>query len=466
MKTKIIIIGAGAAGLAAGSRLLQNGVSDFVILEAGNRIGGRIWTVPFGTEKCPIELGAQWCHGEENNVVFELAFPLGLLEDSIFSHRNILIFSDGVLAPQDLTDKMKQLAEKLISSDETMKSKELLGDYFPRKFKQMVAETPALAEMDNDLLEAFITFYHNYLKGYLAIDSWSEVSASGDADYEECKGKLRMSWKGRGSSQILDLLVNSTNADADFLNEKIILNKQVTQIKYDQYPVRVECEDGSILEANHVLLTVSLGVLKHTYEEIFDPILPSWKIDAIEGLHFGLVNKAFLEFEQPFWLELANVFRLVWRRSDLVELQNLDLGWVEGVSTFFAVDSHPNVLGVWLVGSHGRHIESLPDEAVKKGLHLLLKRFFRNLNVPEPLNFIRSKWYSDSLVRGSYSSRSLKTEQLNTSAHDLSLPVADGQGTARILFAGEATSSNHWSTVHGAIESGWREADRLIQILK
>lgn len=47
-KTKTIIVGAGAAGIAAASKLLQNGMNDFVILEANNRIGGRVHTVDFG----------------------------------------------------------------------------------------------------------------------------------------------------------------------------------------------------------------------------------------------------------------------------------------------------------------------------------------------------------------------------------------------------------------------------------
>jgi len=47
-KTKIVIVGAGAAGIAAASRLLRNGISDFVILEANDRIGGRVYTKDFG----------------------------------------------------------------------------------------------------------------------------------------------------------------------------------------------------------------------------------------------------------------------------------------------------------------------------------------------------------------------------------------------------------------------------------
>lgn len=47
-KSRLIIVGAGASGIAAASRLVSHGFEDFVILEAENRTGGRVHTVPFG----------------------------------------------------------------------------------------------------------------------------------------------------------------------------------------------------------------------------------------------------------------------------------------------------------------------------------------------------------------------------------------------------------------------------------
>ena len=84
----------------------------------------------------------------------------------------------------------------------------------------------------------------------------------------------------------------------------------------------------------------------------------------------------------------------------------------------------------------------------------------------EKLNDFRTKFSTDPDFRGAYSSRSIKTEQLQTGAKDLAQPVLDSTGKPVVLFAGEATSPQHWSTLHGAIETGWREADRLIEIYK
>ena len=86
---KVVIIGAGASGLAAASRLFKSGLSDVTILEASNRIGGRVHSVnvdyqsPKTTEEelsHTIELGAQWVHGSEGNISYQLASSEGLLE--------------------------------------------------------------------------------------------------------------------------------------------------------------------------------------------------------------------------------------------------------------------------------------------------------------------------------------------------------------------------------------------------
>ncbi|XP_058828035.1 spermine oxidase-like [Topomyia yanbarensis] len=462
MFTKILIIGAGAAGIAAATRLHKNGITDFVILEASNRIGGRIRTVLFGQNT--IDLGAQWCHGVKNNVVFEMASPLGLLEESNFSRRNVLLFSDGTQAPTDVTDKLMLLAEEVLDCKEIRTTKQTLGDYFVATFMQKIADSQELNMVDGKLVEYFISFYHNYLKGYLAIDSWYNLLATSAADYEECEGPIRMSWKGNGFKTILDLLMNQYSDIS--MASKVLFNNKVSHIVYNNEVISVVCAGGTVYQTHHVIVTVSLGVLKECYESFFSPELPLSKINAINGLHFGVVNKVFMEFEQPFWKTRGNVFRLLWQQHDLENLRISQYSWAEGVSTFFCVDNCPNILAAWLVGPEGRQTESLSDAEVVDGLLTVLNRFFIDISIPKPINFIRSSWFSEPNFRGSYSSRSLKTEQYATGAKQLSEPVTDSNDKPILLFAGEATSANHWSTVHGAIETGWREAQRLVQYYK
>uniref|UniRef100_A0A336M9Q4 CSON013814 protein n=1 Tax=Culicoides sonorensis TaxID=179676 RepID=A0A336M9Q4_CULSO len=96
---KIIIIGAGISGLSSGVHLLQNNISDFLILEARNRIGGRIISIDMGGKK--VELGANWIHGILGNPVFELAMQNGLVNvvNIPKQHKIVAATEDGKQIP-------------------------------------------------------------------------------------------------------------------------------------------------------------------------------------------------------------------------------------------------------------------------------------------------------------------------------------------------------------------------------
>uniref|UniRef100_A0A1A9VQL6 Amine oxidase domain-containing protein n=1 Tax=Glossina austeni TaxID=7395 RepID=A0A1A9VQL6_GLOAU len=83
--SRVVVIGSGPSGLAAATRLVEAGFENVLILEAENRIGGRVYTVPFGDNV--VDLGAQWCHGEKDNVVYE---ALKRLNRSSNSGKNLL----------------------------------------------------------------------------------------------------------------------------------------------------------------------------------------------------------------------------------------------------------------------------------------------------------------------------------------------------------------------------------------
>lgn len=79
-------------------------------------------------------------------------------------------------------------------------------------------------------------------------------------------------------------------------------------------------------------------------------------------------------------------------------------------------------------------------------------------------SIFRSKWHSNPLFRGSITSYTLEAEALGASVANLAKPVTNSNGIPVLQFAGEGTSPKHFSNVHGAVESGWREAQRLIQL--
>lgn len=89
----------------------------------------------------------------------------------------------------------------------------------------------------------------------------------------------------------------------------------------------VKCCDGEEFPADYVIITVSLGVLKHQHDKLFCPALPAEKVEAICKLGYGYVNKIFLEYARPFWVWKEGGLKLAWSADELADRCD----WVKGI---------------------------------------------------------------------------------------------------------------------------------------
>lgn len=174
----------------------------------------------------------------------------------------------------------------------------------------------------------------------------------------------------------------------------IQLNKEVQKIVYNKPigdPLYIECTDGSAYYADHLICTVSLGVLKEKHLNLFEPFLPCEKIKTIDGLMFGTVDKIFIEFETPFWPAEWEGFNLLWRPEELKLIQNdpVNGSWLEGLIGFFRVNFQPNILCGWITGPMARKMEQKSDQQVQIGVMKIICMFLKSWNVPEPKALIR-----------------------------------------------------------------------------
>lgn len=129
---RIVIIGAGSSGIAAASKLLQNGFINVTLLEAEDRFGGRVNTIPFADGF--IDLGAQWCHGENGNPSFELASPHDLLAPSILSTKNLrFAFPDGQQVDPELGLSQFRMLLGVTSKPELKTFPGRVGDFVEKK---------------------------------------------------------------------------------------------------------------------------------------------------------------------------------------------------------------------------------------------------------------------------------------------------------------------------------------------
>ncbi|KAL8850459.1 MAG: hypothetical protein Q9221_004601 [Calogaya cf. arnoldii] len=238
--------------------------------------------------------------------------------------------------------------------------------------------------------------------------------------------------------------------------------KAVRQVAYDPNgrhggTARIHCEDGEVIDADRIVLTTPLGILKEG-SVTFDPPLPNWKLEPINRLGFGTLNKIILVYDKPFWDVEQDMFGLL-RESDFPgSLDQED--YVKSRGKFYLFwncikTSGRPVLIALMAGEAAVQAESTDDAELVTGVTKELRRMFKDTRVPLPSETIVTRWGNDRFARGTYSY-----------VGPTSLPGdydAMAQAVGNLHFAGEATCGTYPATVHGAFISGLRAAAEVIE---
>ncbi|MEN9620902.1 MAG: hypothetical protein RL499_1095, partial [Actinomycetota bacterium] len=219
------------------------------------------------------------------------------------------------------------------------------------------------------------------------------------------------------------------------------LGAAVTAVSWADDGVLVQTAAESF-EADAVIVTVPLGVLQSGAIAI-DPPLPEPHQAAIAGLGMGVLNKVFMLFDEVFWDDTVD-----W--IGIVPPDGLD-PWVDWV-TVGRADGGPVLLG-FAAGDLGRRVDAMSDEQVVASALATLRSAYPG--APEPLDVLVTRWGADEFARGSYSFAAVGSDP--EMRDDLAAPVGE-----RVYLAGEATSREHPSTVHGALLSGRRAAENVL----
>ena len=133
--------------------------------------------------------------------------------------------------------------------------------------------------------------------------------------------------------------------------------------------------------------------------------------------------------------------------------------WYKGIFEISAEDPFSNLMLVWIVGDSARSADRLSDEIIKKDIGNLLNTFLNRTDIPPPDFLYRNCWTRDEFAMGTYSTSTLKMTK--KTFQNLARPLPSFENP-RLLFAGEATHEKFWSFLHGARESGIREAERIL----
>ncbi|PFH57666.1 hypothetical protein XA68_14710 [Ophiocordyceps unilateralis] len=232
----------------------------------------------------------------------------------------------------------------------------------------------------------------------------------------------------------------------------------VKSIKYraDDFngPAVIESDSGATIEADCVVCTVPLGVLKQG-SIAFDPPLPPWKTGVIDRLGFGILNKVVLVYEDVFWEPDRHIFGVLRDAPNRHSTAQKDYSTNRG--RFFQWFNVSNTTGLpcllALTGCETEHTSN--DQLIAEATDILRTIFGKD--VPYPKEAVVTRWGSDRFARGSYSSAA--SGMLPDDYDTMSRSVGN------LFFAGEHTIGTHPATVHGAYLSGLRAAAEVLEAM-
>lgn len=286
----------------------------------------------------------------------------------------------------------------------------------------------------------------------------------------------------------------------DLIRHKLIeLDAGVQQIDWSEDPVKVKTRRGTYT-ANEVICSLPLGILQHylrssSSQSLFQPPLPAAKQDAIQSLGFGTLDKIMLIYKDPWWtqepythiMKPGFVERPTFPNPDDPEsttskkyIPDAFFGFtpeLSGISIHPGGSSTPGPRALSLINLHAltgypvlsafvscanaRQVEAMTASQASGIVHRSLCEWFGR-DVPRPSNVHVTRWGSDEWSRGSYSHMITGLSE-NGHREEFARPLKVDGGKGRVRFAGEHTSVNHFATVHGALLSGWREANAMLE---
>ncbi|KAL8028588.1 hypothetical protein ABFX02_14G170400 [Erythranthe guttata] len=429
-RCSVLVIGAGISGITAAKVLAENGVDDFVILEAAERIGGRIKKEEFGG--VTVELGAGWIAGvggKEVNPVWELARECNLRT----------CFSDYSNARYNIYDDNGKIFPSGVASDSYNKAVESAIQKLRNQVSNPNAnETPLAPKSPIDLAIDFIL--HDFEMAEVEPISTfvdfgeKEFLVADERGYEHFLYKMAESFLSSSYGKITD--------------SRLKLNQIIRELHHSRNGIIVKTEDGCIYEADYVVLSVSIGVLQSQLIS-FSPPLPRWKTEAISNIDIMVYTKVFLKFPRKFWPCGADKEFFIYaheRRGYYTFWQHME-------------NAYPgsNILVVTLTNGESKRIEAQSDqETMSEAMEVLRKMF--GPDIPDALDILVPRWWNNRFQCGSYSNYPIYlNHQL---IDDIKAPVG------RIFFAGEHTSEKFNGYVHGAYLSGIDTSKALVEEMR
>ncbi|QPG75572.1 hypothetical protein FOA43_002928 [Brettanomyces nanus] len=493
-----IIIGAGISGIKAANDLTQNGI-DTLILEARDRLGGRLHTIK--TESgIPLDIGASWFHDCLVNPLLRKAVDTGNVQFyyddgrfDIFTKQHGLVNDNMKFKPvaDEIKDYLKQICSEQFTSDNDISVRQACYNYFKLKGYTLTEDQIRYAPQLIRYFEMWIGSSWDSLSARLisSDEHWGRNALVTNGYmtfyYDELDELASGFGTGKGTGR-------GTGKGTDLIGSRILLNKVVYRIRFDQKTryIMVSARDQTTNEettysCDYLLCSVPLSVLKLSSSEAtgsirWEPPLPQSLVEKLGKVSFSGLGKVFLEFKDCFWPQETDRFLCLADPDDELTLSITENRPITFSSSGRITDdpdpfkytvlfmnlyraAKVPVLLALISEPLTNFIESSDDETIW--------RFFRplvaNISKPvesEPVSIHHTNWTNDPFSRGSYTGVTVGDDLMPCiEALQEAKGIFDGKG--RVRFMGEGVIDEGNGCVHGAWLTGQREAGKVVGMI-
>jgi len=444
---EVIIVGAGIAGLAAAYELVRAGIKPLVV-EARDRIGGRIYTMTDGRIAAPIELGAEFVHGRPDEI-FDLAHAAGI-EIAETQGKFWYLTDDRRLVPaaEEPPGNDKEIWDKI-----EQYSKRYQKDVSLEQFLSL-PESSSIGAENRESLRRYVSGFHAAELGKVGIRGLVKTSKA----EEEIDGERAFRVPSGYVDLARELYHKAVIGGAEFR-----FNAVVSKIKWHAESVKLTLrtkDGGNVISGPAAIITLPLGVLEAgpgvNGHVLFEPELTN-KRAALDKIHMGAARRIVLCFNTKWWNEIISKLGNANDKLGFLFANNVP------ISVWWSSEplKAPLLTG-WAGGKKALDLASINDDAVIDRAIASLTTIFkvdRKFIVSELVSAHTYNWQTDEFALGAYSYPGVG----GTDAPDLLAASIE----KTLYFAGEATNTEgHWGTVHGAIGSARRAVREMLGDLK